>query len=470
MRHRSPARVVATGGVGGGPLPPRFERHLRGSGLIRPGEPVLVALSGGVDSMVLLALLRTLRREWRLDLRAAHFDHRIRPESGEEAEWIASICDEWEVPLEVGVADPVPRGQDAARQARYHFLEEAAHRHLASAIATAHHANDQAETVLFQIARGSGLRGLAGIPPRRGLIVRPLLPFWRAEIVDYAQRAGIPYIEDPSNLLPDYTRNRIRHEVLPLLEEVVPGAARSLVRLSAEARVDSEGWDAVLDGIEPEVVVSAGEDEIVLARAGLLSYHPRIRGLLLRRLLRRWGSRPERAATEAILDFIDSGASGGEFHIAGGVRIAREFDHFRLSRVAEGYRAQGEERPLRIPGPGSGAGVVVLGGDRRLTIRWMMGDGGELANSAAFDPAEVRFPLEIRSWRPGDRIQLPYGTKKLKKLFVEQRIGRADRGSIPILAEVGGRVLWVAGVARAAVAEPVAGRPSLMVQISDAES
>jgi tRNA(Ile)-lysidine synthase len=103
-------------------------------------------------------------------------------------------------------------------------------------------------------------------------------------------------------------------------------------------------------------------------------------------------------------------------------------------------------------------------------IRWMWGDEGEAATTAAFDPAEVRFPLEVRSWRPGDRVQLSYGTKKLKKLFAEHRIGRADRARTPILAEVGGRVLWVVGVARAAIALPVPDRPAFRVLVTDTES
>lgn len=448
----------------------RFAHTLQESGLIRAGQTVLVAISGGMDSMVLLHLLLTLAETWELDLLAAHFDHRIRPESAADAEWVAGICRAWGVPLEVGAATGRLVGQAAARAARYHFLEEVATRCGADRIATAHHADDQAETVLFRAIRGGGVSGLVGIPARRGRIVRPLLPFWRVEIERYARRAEVPFREDPSNLSPTYARNRIRHEILPRLEEIVPGAARSLVTLASSARADREGWGAVAEALEPAVVLARAEGVIELARAPLLSYHPRIRALLLRRLLHELESYPEKGAIRAGLDFLEAAGSGSRLDLAADIRIEREFDRFRILRVVGAEGARGEERSLLITGPESGAGEVVLGGDRHLTIRWMWGGAGEPATTAAFDPAAVRFPLEIRSWRPGDRIQMSYGTKKLKKLFAEHRVGRAERSRIPILAEVGGRVLWVVGLARAACAVPAPGGRNLRIEVMATES
>lgn len=449
----------------------RFARHLRASGLITPRSTVLVALSGGVDSMVLLQLLHSLANPWGLRLYAAHFDHRMRAGSASDAAWVAGFCRAWEIPVRIGVAAGELRGQAAARDERYSFLEAAADAVGADRIATAHQADDQAETVLFRIARGTGLHGLMGIPARRGRIVRPLLPFRRAEIEAYAQARRLPIREDPSNIGVDYARNYLRHEVLPRLEQVVPGTVGSLQRLAAYAREEVELRELFLDTIEPTVVEAERDGTVELARGALLSYHPRVRGLLLRRLLQRLGSNPGRAGTDALVEFTETGGSGARLHIAGGIRVEREFDHLRIWRVAEEEEdSQDVEGPLRIAGPGSGAGEVVLGGDRRLSIRWMWGDAGENATTAAFDPTDLRFPLEVRGWRPGDRIRLPYGTKKLKKLFAEYRIGRAERSRTPVLAEVGGRTLWVVGVARAAIAPPVAGRPAFRVQVTATES
>lgn len=448
----------------------RFARHLAVSGLIAPRSTVLVALSGGIDSMVLLHLLRSLPAPWKLELHAAHFDHRMRPESGADAAWVRGVCRAWEVPVTIGAARGELHGQAAARAARYEFLEETATRIGADRIATAHQADDQSETVLFRIARGTGLRGLAGIPPRRGRIVRPLLPFDRAEIEEYARRWRVPYREDPTNIGVDYTRNYLRHEVLPRLERVAPGAARSLRRLAAHAREEVELRELLLDTIEPRVVEYQNDDLIELARGALLSYHPRVRGALLRRLVRRLGSSPGRAATRILVEFAETARSGSRIDIAGGIRAEREFDHLRIWRVSAGEDGQGVERPLLIPGPDSGEGEAVLGGDLRLSVRWILGRAEESAAAAAFAPSDLRFPLEVRGWRPGDRIQLPYGTKKLKKLFAEHRVGRAERSRIPILAEVGGRVLWVVGLARAAVATPVAGEPAFHIEVVATES
>jgi len=462
-------------------LEEEFERHLEDSNLIVPGDSVLIATSGGIDSMVLLTLLVQLREGWQLELRAAHFDHQIRPESAEEAEWVAEECARWGVPTEIGRATTELRGQDAARRARYEFLEETATRFDTDLIATGHHADDQAETILFRLIRGTGIRGLTGIPPRRGKIVRPLLPFWRTEIAQYADEVGVGHIEDPSNEIPSYARNRLRIEVIPLLEEIAPGASRALVRLGGHARTEQEVLESLLTELEEEIVIDRGseidgQNTILLARDRLLSYDPRVRTLLVRRIVRKFGSLPGVGATTELLDFIESGRSGGEITITGGVRVVREFDHFRLSRVRDTKGTGGGETTLQIPGPESGAGVAVLDGDRRLHFNWstrtreLEDDVGEPVNSAAFDPAALRFPLVIRGWRPGDRIQLHYGTKKLKKLFAEHRIGRDDRKRIPILAEEGGRVLWVVGIARAAIAEPEPGDLQLLVTCTANES
>ena len=446
------------------PLDERFVAHLRETGLIQPGQTVVVAASGGADSTVLLHLLVRLREPWGLRLVAAHFDHAMRPSSVADADWVAGLCRAWEVPLERDRAQDVPRNEEEARAARYRFLLEIADRHGADRVATAHHADDQAETVLFRIARGTGLRGLAGIPARRGPFVRPLLPFWRREILDYARRAGIGYRLDPTNLSVEPARNRLRHEILPRLEEIAPGAARAIVRLAEHARDAEEAWDSVLDRLEPELVLESREDCIALARPLLLSYHPQLRVRMLRRLLRRLGSQPDRAGTRAAIEFITCGASGSHLRVAGGVRLEREFDRILLRRAP---RESPPDRTLIISGPGQGMGDVTLG-DGRYRVRWTVGEGADEPGTVAFRLSDLRFPLHLRAWRPGDRIRLPYGTKKLKKLFAERRVGRAERARIPVLADSEGRILWVAGIARASLPEAEPGRPHLRIAVTNA--
>lgn len=444
----------------------RFPQHLRESRLILPSETVVVALSGGLDSVVLLHLLHFHLRSWNLRLVAAHFDHRMREGSDADADWVAGLCRAWGVPLERGVAERPLRGEAEAREARYRFLHAVAERHGAHRVATAHHADDQAETVLFRIIRGTGLRGLAGIPARRGKLVRPLLPFWRAELLAYARAARLRYREDPTNWSLSYARNRLRHDVLPRLEAIAPGAARALVRLAEHARTAEEAWDWVLERLEPEALVAEASGEIVLARPVLLSYHPEIRTRMLRRALRRLGGVPDRAGTRAMVEFINSGASGAQIHLAGGIRVERELDRIRILRIPREAGPVAGDRPLVIEQAGSGEGEAVIGG-RRFNVRWGAGQE-EGAAAAAFRLSDLRFPLEVRAWRPGDRIRLPYGTKKLKKLFLEHRIGRSERARVPVLAEAGGRILWVVGVARAALAAPRPGEPSFQIVVEEA--
>lgn len=423
----------------------RLARHLDRSRLIAPGQPVRVALSGGLDSVVLLHLLRFPLRDRVGPLAAAHLDHAMRPDSEADARWVVGLCAAWQVPLVSARADRPPGSEGEARRVRYTFLEDAVPP--AELILTAHHADDQAETVLFRISRGSGLRGLRGIAPRRGRIVRPLLPFWRVDLEAYAAAAGLAFRTDPSNLDLRYTRNRIRHRVLPELERARSGAARELVALARHARREEQAWDQVLERLEGEVVLDQDGSGLVLARDRLRSYHPHLRARLLRHLLRRYGTAPGRAGTQAALEFIKSGSSGGAVHLPGGVRLERDFERIRIVLSGEvSTGSAGGDEPAVIPDMGPGSGQAVIGGDA-VAVEWGPGAAGRSADRVSV--ATPRFPLLLRGWLPGDRIRLSYGTKKLKKLFSERRLDRRARARVPVLVDGHGDVLWVVGLARA---------------------
>ncbi|NLG62188.1 MAG: tRNA lysidine(34) synthetase TilS [Candidatus Cloacimonetes bacterium] len=437
----------------------------------RARERVLLALSGGADSMALLHILRfgpaALAPGRFL---AAHFDHRMRPDSAADAAWVRGVCTAWEVPLVEGAAEVPPTGETSARVMRWDFLLEAARSTGAGVIVTAHHADDQAETVLHRVVRGTGLAGLAGIAPertvrvggRRVRIIRPLLGVRRDALRAYCVRHRVRWREDPTNLLPMTPRNVIRLHLLPALEAAAPGATERLVRLATLARAAEHAWDAALEDVRADVIRERGRDRIVLARQALLDYDPQVRRRVLRQELRRFGSVPGRAATEAVDAFVRSAASGKSMTLTGGLRVERDRDRIVVRRE----RYVPSDRPLEIPAPVAGSGVARIAG-RRIAARWAPGSGPDGADTLHVDPTTLAFPLMLRRWRPGDRIRLRYGSKKLKKLFLERGLSRFERERRPVLADAAGRVLWVPGIARAHDIGPVEGAAGFHIVVGE---
>ncbi|HSM35140.1 MAG TPA: tRNA lysidine(34) synthetase TilS [Longimicrobiales bacterium] len=456
-------------------LAARLRAHLETEPPVPPGGRLAVALSGGRDSVVLLHLLRFATPDLAPGLLAIHVDHAMRPGSAADARWVAGLCRAWGVPLASERLEPPPAGEAAARRARYRVLREAARVAGAATVATAHHADDQAETVLFRLARGAGPAGLVGIRERTSWLIRPLLPFTAAEIASYALARGLSWRADPSNTDRSFVRNTLRHDVLPALERVVPGTARSLARLAATAAGEEAVWERAVDDVERDAVVGSDGPDWLLARPILCSYDRALRARLLRRLAARAGVRVRGSAMRRALDFVERAPSGRHLDLGGGLRLERSFDRLRL----------GATRPPTPPGDAvtiaegtAGTGSLRIG-QRSVGVAWgdeprrAAGPGGSAAPASVVDERvllaleRLRFPLRLRTALPGDRMRLAYGRKRVVRLLAEHGVPRAGRPSAAVLVDAHDETVWIPGVARSAPAEARAGEPVLNVRVWD---
>ncbi|HEX9885968.1 MAG TPA: tRNA lysidine(34) synthetase TilS [Longimicrobiales bacterium] len=466
---------MTPGARGGDDLAARFADHVLRHGPLADASRIVIAVSGGMDSVVLLHLIRFTLPGEALDVTAAHFDHGMRGDSHRDADWVRGLAAAWEVPLRQERAETPVRGEAAAREARYGFLHRVRHAEGADLILTAHHADDQAETVLFRAVRGTGLAGLRGMPDRSpDGVVRPLLPFWRDELARYARARGLRWRDDPSNLDLAYARNALRRQILPELEaSVARGARGALVRLARLAREDEAAWASVLPRLLDEVVLEDGPEGVTLDRAALLAHPPALRARLLRALVRRLGVVLDEAGTRASMEFTSRGSSGRSLVLPGGPRLTRDFGRLVLtaSPLTSAGVASGQvpaEAVAEIGGPGSGSGTFAPA-DRTYRVEWAVEEGGVGGRTERFALVGLTFPLRFRGWAPGDRVRMAYGSKKLTKLFAERRVPAGEREGRAVLVDGRGRVLWVPGLARSVLAPCREGADTMIIGIEDAD-
>lgn len=411
--------------------------------MLPAGSTVLCAVSGGADSMCLLHLLVTHASEWGICVHCGHFNHQLRgEESRRDEEFVRAWCEERRIPFHCesgdvsAQADRTGRGiEETARAMRYDFLERTAARCGAARIATAHTASDNAETMLLHLARGCGLQGLSGIPPRRGSIVRPLLTVKRAEVEAYCARCGVDYVQDSTNGDIRYTRNFLRHQVMPLLEQVNPRAAESF---SSAAQLLREDQEYLMEQAEALAGQSREtEDGLVIPAQALSAAAPPVASRAVRLLLDRCGGQNcSRAHLEAVLTLCREDDPSGQADLPG-LTARRVYGDLLLSS---------QKPPLPSPAP------VLLREGRNIFGEWTVlcrrticpEQGGWKRGHFYLACHGLRGELILRARMTGDQLRLPgRAGKTLKKWMIDEKIPRLDRERLPVLADDAG-VLAVA--------------------------
>jgi tRNA(Ile)-lysidine synthase len=394
----------------------------RESGLVRPGEPLLVMVSGGGDSVALLDIAHRLGA----DVSALHVNYGLREGATEDQALVQRLCDEREIPLTVEHVTLGSEGnlQERAREARYALAEQLAE----GDYAAAHTASDQAETVIYRLAVSPGSRALHGMAPRRGRLVRPLLAVTREEVRDYLRARGLGWREDPSNADRRFARARVRHDVLEALRELSPAVERTIAETARQLREEAE----VLDAAVADALAELGGPAVSLD--ALKEHPPALQRLILRALAAHTaGASASRSLSRREADEILSlgGRGTKSLDLGDGLRAVAEYGTVRFTRAREAE----PPAPVELPVPGR-----ARFGDWELEAR--RDRPGDVAVT------DLGSALTVRAWRDGDRMRPAGlgGTKSLQDLFTDRKVPRALRRTLPVV-EADGEIVWVAGVA-----------------------
>jgi len=423
------------------------------------GVRVLVAVSGGIDSMALLSALSELDSEFDLELHIAHLDHGLRGKSSaEDAEFVRSKVKKLNLPFVVDKR-PVDRKikgkrqslEEAARSVRYDFLDEVARKKGADFVALGHNRNDQAETILMHVIRGAGLRGLGGMEELKSEYIRPLLRTSRDDIVDYAKEVNLDYRLDKTNKDTSFTRNRIRHDLIPTLkEEYNPGVMDSLIRLGDIARRAQSFIEKNIDDVLDELLTDSTDKKVCFTRRKLLELHPHLQRAVLRKLVQEFkGTRRDIAYhhIEELVDKLREEPASTSLDLPG--------VKFSLDRDRACFSDPGERRePAKFSYEVYPDQDVEIE-ESDLKINFEVREARDKKDKSRFssnrlieavDWHKVERPIYVRNRSEGDRF-VPLGMdgqKKIKDFFIDLKVPLRERNQVPLVCDETG-IIWVVG-------------------------
>lgn len=436
-------------------------RYMQEHNMVLPGGKIVAGVSGGADSMVLLHILHQYCRQNNVELTAAHLNHSLREEASQDEELVRRTCQLWNIPFYSQTADVAQIAfltgktlEEAGRDCRYQFFNELAEQLGAERIATAHHQNDQAESVLLHLLRGSGIRGLQGMKPVNGRLIRPLLCVTRPDIEDYAQEYQLPFCQDLSNNDPTFMRNRIRLELIPYLEKAFnPRIVEGLNRLAFIAREENQSLEDITEQCWPLLAAKSGE--MIEVDAEKLSQHPpALQSRLILRALQEISGFSDWSMDDLlrVRDLLGRPGSSLVLELGRNLRVGKVYE--RLVFTCGLLESLPFCYPVTVPGQ-----VYLAELDKVYVFEVLDADQWQPSpGQLVLDLEHIDGPLYIRSRKEGDRFRLPgmKGRKSLKKFFMEQKVPARERNQIPLLASAQ-EIYAVLGLA---IAEPAAVTPS----------
>ncbi len=419
--------------------------------LIESEDKVLLGVSGGPDSMFMLYALNKLKGKLHFEVAVATFNHKLRREAKEEAGFVKSFAEKLSLNFFYGESDVKKVAQEekltieeAARKERLNFLFKIKEEYKFDKIALAHNKDDFIETVLYHIIKGSGMEGLVGISPKSfNGIIHPILFIEKHEIEEFLLMHKIPYKTDWTNFSVDYTRNRIRHQIIPLITAINESFKDNITSMSDIIREENNFLSEVVEK-DKEIVSFKENGKVYYSMKIFLSLPKFEQRRIIKKLFGEKNASFERV--ERILKFLHGEERKENFY--GNLFIFKKDDVFFINEEKEIPFTTDEEYELDIPD-------TKLIKEANATIRLYTTSNkniGELSkNRAVFDLEKLKLPLKVRFRKAGDRIKIENGTKKLQDLFTDAKIPVGARAKVPILVDANDKILWVIGIRRSAL-------------------